>query len=136
MATINKEKLIEIVSNIPKVAKSDNWIFTRDIDEGTMFYSPDPISNETELYQITDEYALYLDRNLNPKGVVIEYYNNNFMEHHPEFKEITIDVFGDQGKEGEVKIDPSKVADPKVKYFKSIFENTIIAEAIMEPISE
>src|SRR3989344_3808358 len=57
----NKEKIINVVKNIPAIASKEGWVLTLDKDEGALFYAPKIMPNKTELFQITDEYAIYLD---------------------------------------------------------------------------
>lgn len=124
----------EAIKKIHETAKKDNWVLTLDRDEGTLFYSPQNIPDGAELYQVTDESAIYLDKYSNPLGVMIEYYNLNFVKHHPEFKILTDKVFGDKdGDETTVK-DPKKEGSDTL-VFKSLLETTIIAEALTNPLA-
>ena len=135
MAVTTKEKLFGAIKNIPSVSASEGWVFTRDADEGTVFYSPNHISDGAELHQISSECALYVDKkSFAPRGIVIEYYDNNFIEHHPELKEISGDVFGKQKQKDKVVVDPSKKGNKQAKYFKAIFESIIITEALTKPV--
>ena len=67
---------------MPAIARDEKWEVTFDSEEGTLFYSPKKIADGSELYQVNDEYALYLDRNMRPRGVMIEYFKDNFLKHH------------------------------------------------------
>jgi len=69
---IKKEQIIEAVKSIPTIAEREKWVLTLDQEEGALFYSPKIIPDDAELHQVTDEYALYLDKDLNPKGVMVE----------------------------------------------------------------
>lgn len=132
MATLNKmtrEQLIEIVKKVPAKAGAENWVLTLDRDEGTLFYSPVNIPAGTELFQVTDEYSIYVDKGLAPHGVMIEYYNFNFIEHHPEFKIMTPKVFADERKEVEtVSVRGKRTEETTI--FKALLEKTLIAEAV------
>ena len=126
----------EAIKKIPATAQKDSWVLTLDRDEGTLFYSPKNIPDGAELYQVTDESALYLDKYEKPLGVMIEYYNLNFVEHHPEFKNLTDKVFGKKDKSNlstTVK-DPKEKNDDTLK-FKSLLENVIIGEALTKPLA-
>lgn len=127
--------LYEAIKRIPEAAKDGNWVLTLDKDEGTLFYSPKDIPSEAELFQVTDESAIYLDKKSNPLGIMIEYYNVNFVEHHPEFKPLSDKIFGEtdeDNKETVVK-NPQK-GDGDVSRFTSFLESTIIAEAFTKPV--
>ena len=128
MSKIENGKLINAVRKIPSVAQKDSWVLTLDRDEGALFYAPKTISDKSELFQITDEYALYMDKAGSPEGVMIEYYGDNFVEHHPAFKKLSDTVFGKD--DGEIKtIDPRKAKQSDAMVLKELLEKTLIAEA-------
>ena len=127
---ITKRIIQEEVKKIPEKAKKEGWVLTFDKDEGAFFYSPNIIPTNTELHQITDEYSIYLDKNFNSHGVMIECYGNNFVEHHPEFKKLTEDLFGDK-KKNEIRVaDPNK--NKEALTLKALFEKTLITEICIE----
>lgn len=125
----------EAIKKIPETAKKDSWVLTLDRDEGTLFYSPKNISDEAELYQVTDESALYIDKYSNPAGVMIEYYNLNFIEHHPEFKSLTDKVFGKKDKKDEsTTVKDPKKEDGDTLVFQSLLEKLIMVDALTKPL--
>jgi hypothetical protein len=126
----NKNKFINAVKKIPMTAQKGGWVLTLDTEENALFYSPVKIPEGSELHQVTDEYALYLDKNFNPQGVMIEYYDQNFIKHHKAFKKLSNSLFSGQEK--------VKVADPNSKdstentaaiQFAALLEYTLIKEA-------
>lgn len=125
--------ILETIKNIPEVASKEGWVLTLDKDEGALFYSPEIIPNKTELFQVTDEYAIYVDKNYKPQGVMIEYYDVNFVKHHPEFKKISDEVFG-KDKKITKKIKPSKTRNEDVQLLKALLEKTLIVESIQNPL--
>jgi hypothetical protein len=127
---ITKEIIQEEVKKIPEKAKKEGWVLTFDKDEGVFFYSPNIIPKGSELHQITDEYSMYLDKNLSSHGIMIECYNNNFVKHHPEFGKITDDLFGNKDKDEIKIIDPSK--NKEATTFQALFEKTLIMEVCVE----
>ena len=124
---IKKEKLIEAVRNIPTVAQREKWVLTFDKEEGSLFYSPESISDGAELHQVTDEYAIYTDKDFNPKGVMVEYYNVNFVKHHNMFKELSSQIF--KGKEKIQTVNPTKKEEGQAVLLKALLESTLIKEA-------
>ncbi len=128
MANTMNKKLIEAVKNVPFVAEKEQWVLTLDKEEGSLFYSPNTISAGAELHQVTDEYALYLDKNYQPKGVMIEYYGQNFIKHHKTFQALTSIIFS--GKEKIKTINPkSNKNKNETELFKALLEITLIKEA-------
>ncbi|MEK7516388.1 MAG: hypothetical protein AAB562_02220 [Patescibacteria group bacterium] len=128
MEKTNKEKLIEAVKNIPSIAKEEKWVLTFDRDEGALYYSPKIIPNNAELFQITDEYAIYFNKKYVPRGVMVEYYNQNFIKHHPEFETMTKAILGSDGQEKKM-INSNKRSSQQTLIFKALFERTLVAEA-------
>jgi len=122
---LNKEKLINAIKDIPIVAEKDKWVFTFDQDEGSLFYAQRVVSSNSELHQVTDEYAVYLDTNLKPSGVVVEYYKENFLKHNEVLNEVDKKIFKT------LKKDEIVVVNPKSKdeiIFKALFENNLIKQ--------
>ena len=128
---ITKKIIQEEVKKIPEKAKKEGWVLTFDKDEGVFFYSPNVIPNGTELHQVTDEYSIYFDKNLNSRGVMIECYGNNFVKHHPEFEKLTEDLFGNREKDEIKVVDPNKNNKEAIA-FKALFEKTLITEVCVE----
>lgn len=126
---IKKGKLLEAIKNIPTFAEKEKWVLTLDKEEGTLFYSPKSIPDGAELHQVTDEYALYLDKNNNPKGVMVEYYAVNFLKHHNEIKDLSSEIFKSNKKINIV--DPSK-RNKEAKFFQAILEHTFLTEGDTE----
>lgn len=128
--TIKNEQLIDAAKSLPIVAKQEGWVLTLDKEEGTLFYSPEKISDQTQLHQITDEYALYLDKNFKPQGMMIEYFEQNFLKHHEPFiEELSGDIFKSK-KEGETIVaDPeSDKGKGKISTLAKFLESTLIKE--------
>ena len=134
MKKITKKKLIDAVKNIPQIAEKEKWVLTLDKDEGALFYSQNKIPGETKLFQITDEYSIYLDKKQNPKGVMVEYYCHNFIKHHPEFKVMTKDLFERNKNEHMKVVNPHDNKIDIADVFKALFERTLITEALIKPL--
>lgn len=126
--TINHKTILEAVKKIPTQAIKENWVFTLDRDEGALFYSLKNIPRGAELFQVTDEAAIYLDRYLNPKGVMLEYYGQNFIKHHPEFARLSERIFGKDKQDIKI-VNPKKTKKEDISVFRALLERTIISEA-------
>ena len=131
---ITKEKIIDIVKQIPTAAEKEKWVFTLDNDENVLFYAPATTPDKTELFQVTDEYALYLDNKFNPRGVMIEYYGINFIKHHPEFGKITKKIFKKVKKKKIGIVNPRNRKNSEITIFKSLLEKTLLSDAVQEPL--
>ncbi len=127
------KQLIEAVKNIPIVAEQEQWVLTFDKEEGSLFYSPEKISDNAQLHQVTDEYALYLDENFKPQGVMIEYFKENFLKHHKSFSNLCKELLSNN-KEEVIVLDPKETKDDKGLAFTALLETTLIKEAGMKLI--
>jgi hypothetical protein len=124
---IKKENLIEAAKNIPVIAKKEGWGFTFDKEEGNLFYSPARMPDNTELHQVTEEYAVYFDKNFKPRGLMIEYFQGNFLKHHKNFQKLSDEIFGIKGKVKGTNI--NKNYKEKAEILSSFIESNLIKEA-------
>lgn len=132
MTTMNKEKLISAVKQIPAIAKENGWVVTLDRDEGSLFYSPKQIPSGADLFQVTDEYALYVDKKNIPQGVMVEYFEYNFIKHHEAFESLTETLFNSP-KDMQVASEASNKKGT-LTIFKELLEKTLIVEAMDESL--
>lgn len=123
--SVTPADIVRAAKAVPSVATQEKWVFTFDKDAGTFYYSPHRVSRNAQLYQLNDEMAIYMDKNTKkPEGVMIEYYQVNFLEHHKEFKPLSEAIFNNDEDIQEVK--PLDKAAYSMKIF---FERTITDEA-------
>lgn len=129
MSRMTTEDIKDAITEIPLVAQRENWVFTLDKDEGTFFYSPKQIDRNARLYQVTDEYAVYFNGKGRPCGVMIEYWLDNYIEHHKEIKRLSKELF--VGRNETIVINPTAVKTRQsAKKFKVVFESLLVAEAV------
>jgi hypothetical protein len=122
-----KEKFVEATKNIPIIARKEGWVFTFDKEEGNLFYSPVKMPDNAELHQVTDEYAVYFDKNFKPRGLMIEYFQDNFLKHHKNFKKLSDEIFGSKEKIKGTNI--NKNYKEKAEILSSFIESNLIKEA-------
>lgn len=128
-----KEGVIDAVKSVPIAAEKERWVITFDKEEGTLFYSPRRIPDGAELRQVTDEYALYVDKQMNPRGVMIEYFNENFIKHHRPLRLLSNTIF--KGRERVQVIDPKTgKRNEKIAALAALLESALIKDAGMRPI--
>ena len=123
-----KSRLLHLISNLSTVAERDKWAITLDKDEGALFYAPKVIPSDSALHQVTDEYALYIDKNSHPTGVVVEYFNGNFLKHHETFGDIASKFFEQKDKIITIPADKLK-QNKNAEIFRALLETTLIKEA-------
>ena len=124
---IKKEDLIEAAKSIPLIAKKEGWVLTFDKEEGNLFYSPKRIVDNTELCQMSDEYAVYFDRNCKPCGIMIESFQENFLKHHKNFQKLSNEIFKGRGKVKEVSPNKGNKKE-KTEMLSSFIESNLIKE--------
>lgn len=129
---MNKERLLKAIKQIPATAKKNGWVVTLDRNEGSLFYSPARIPSGTELFQITDEYALYVDKKNVPHGVMVEYFENNFMKRHEAFEALSEKLFNSP-KDVQVAREGNNKKGT-LTIFKELLEKTLIVEAMDESL--
>ena len=129
MSRPNKKQITEAALLVPQIALREDWVFTLDNDEGNFYYSPKVVDNDAKLYQVTDEYAIYLNSALKPCGVMVEYFNDNYVEHHPAIKRMGKTLF--VGPKDTIVINPASSKRKKdTQAFKLVFESFLITEAL------
>ncbi len=123
-----EQKLVCAVKSVPSIAEKEQWVITLDNEEGTLFYSPKRIADGAELRQVTDEYALYVDKNFVPKGVVVEYFKNNFMKHHKLINRLSSKIFN--GRKTIEVINPNaRKNNLQIASLKALLESAFLKEA-------
>ena len=129
---MNKQKLLKAVKQIPAIARKHGWVVTLDRDEGSLFYSPKRIPSGSDLFQVTDEYALYVDKKNIPQGVMVEYFEHNFIKHHEAFEALADKLFTSP-KDVQVASEASNKKGT-LTIFKELLEKTLIVEAMDETL--
>jgi hypothetical protein len=128
MSRVSKKTLRDAVTRVREVADKEGWVFTLDRDEGNFYYSPEHVKRDARLYQVTDEYAIYLDKKNKPCGVMVEYFGNNYVEHHPEIKKMSGAIF--KSKDAIVVVDPGTKRNREARNLKIAFESFLVAETL------
>jgi archaellin len=88
MRSINLKKLKKSLDNIKQIAKREKWTIEYNKTIDAFYYSPKRLPNDTRLLSLTDEIALYVTPEAGVKGIFIEHFSTNFVEHHREFKKV------------------------------------------------
>jgi len=124
-----KAEMVKKIKGLSEYAKKEGWVFTFDKDESTFFYGPRTIPDDAKLFSVNDEFSVYLSAQHQLRGVVLEYYACNFVEHHEEFKGLFEKIFKSH-KDEEVVVDPKNKKNSDIGVFQALFERTLIAEAV------
>lgn len=119
------EEIKNAAFEIPKISKKENWIVILDRDEDTLFFAPKRIPREAELFHVNDEFSIYLDSKKQVRGLMVEYYENNFNKHHQTIKELSEEIFTNK-KKVIIKLDSKN--KKKVRHFQDAFIATLLSE--------
>lgn len=94
---LDAKKLSAQVANLRDIAKQDKWVANYDSDVDQFFFMPKSIPNDTFLVTFDDEISLYLNKESEVKGLFIEYFSHNFVEHDKEIKP-AVDIWIENSK--------------------------------------
>lgn len=93
---LDTKKLSKQVASIRDIAKKENWKVDYDKDIDQLFFTPKNIPKDTFLVSF-DDISLYLNKNSDVKGMFIEYFSHNFVEHDKDIKP-AVHIFIDMPK--------------------------------------
>ncbi len=101
MATELKLDRLKILSQLRDIKSiSNDWALEYDVDVDQLFYGVKKIPKGYFLFQLNDEINLFVNKNSSIRGMFVEYFGNNYLEHNKELKPV-LQVF--EGNDGEPK---------------------------------
>ncbi len=118
---LDKNKLKENFLKLPITAKKEGWVTSYDKLADALYVTPKSMPNGTSLYNITNEYAIFVTPSANVKGIFIENYSSNFVKHHTNFEGF-LDVLKPEDHD-EIYIVKD---EEKAKLFQSALQDNLI----------
>lgn len=90
METLVKEnkKIFDFAYNFNEIVKKEKWVSRYDIESDSLSLTVSKLPNDARIKYFGDEVAFYLNKDNDVKGIFIEYFKSNFIEHHKDFKEL------------------------------------------------
>ncbi len=85
---LDKNKLISQLNEIDKVAKKNNWMMDYDDKLDELVYGMKIMPDDTNLVGLSDEIKLFVSSRSLIRGIFIEYFAYNFVEHEKGLKPI------------------------------------------------
>jgi hypothetical protein len=86
---INEKKaVLDFAYNFEDVVKRNNWVTRYDIDTDSFTISSKKLPNDARLKYFGNEFAFYLTKKGEVKGIFIEYFKKNFVKHNKKIIEI------------------------------------------------
>lgn len=107
-ATINTKNILDFVYSFPDVVKNGNWVSRYDTETDEFSLTAPKLSDNARISYFSDEIAFYVTPDQKIEGLFIEYFRNNFIQHHQDLEGILSGI------------DPNKISDSSVE------ENAVI----------
>lgn len=78
---LEKEKIEKQLRDLLSVAEKNQWRLSYDKFLDCLYISEKFIPQSTQLYTVGGEYTLYIGKNSKVRGIMIEYFNSNYLKH-------------------------------------------------------
>lgn len=123
------KKIFDFAYHFSKIAKEEKWVPRYDIESDSFSLTVPMLPIDARIKYFDDEVALYITKNNDVKGIFIEYFKSNFVEHHKDFRSLLKDIKSKKRTEKNL----IELKKSKVKEVVSEFEE-IIQESLIESI--
>ncbi len=108
--------VLSFAYNFENIVKKNNWVSRYDIDTDAFSVTVKKLPNDARLKYFGDEFAFYLTKKGQVKGIFIEYFKKNFVKHNKEVDEIRGLI---NKMEIAQKNDPNSLLEIKTSAFKT-----------------
>jgi len=98
---LDKSKILSQLKDLQ--AMSDEWTLEYDADVDQLFFGVKKIPKGYFLFQVNDEINLFVDKNSRIRGMFVEYFQNNFLEHNKELKPVMHALEHDDNSTAEIQ---------------------------------
>ncbi|MES2876665.1 MAG: hypothetical protein V4678_04320 [Patescibacteria group bacterium] len=104
MATELKLDKMKILTQLKDIqAMSGEWTLEYDADVDQLYFGVKKIPKGYFLFQVNDEINLFVDKKSQVKGMFVEYFQNNFLEHNKELKPVMHALNKDDDSSAEIQ---------------------------------
>ena len=83
-----KRAVLDFAYNFEDVVKNNNWVSRYYIDTDSFTVSVKKLPDDARLKYFGNEFAFYITKDGEVKGIFIEYFKSNFMKHNKEINEL------------------------------------------------
>lgn len=108
--------VLSFAYNFENVVRDNDWISRYDTDTDAFSVTVKKLPNDARLKYFGDEFAFYLTKNGQVKGIFIEYFKKNFIRHNKGVDEIRGLI---NRKEATQKKDQGSLLEFKTSAFKT-----------------
>lgn len=88
MRAAEKKKILDFAYSFAEVAQKQNWVPRYDTESDSLSFTVPKLPDDARIKYFNDEIALYLDQKDVIRGLFIEYFKSNFIEHHKDLKDV------------------------------------------------
>ncbi len=135
MTTIIEEnkKILDFAYNFSEIVKKEKWVCRYDIESDSCSLAVPQLPNDARIKYFNDEVAFYITQNNDIKGIFVEYFRSNFVEHHKDFKELLKDVKQKKENEGVlIELKRNKV-NKVISKFEEVIQELLAKNVKFEP---
>lgn len=115
-----QQKLISSLITNPNRQK---WDFIYDSEVDNFYLVPNSVPRDAQLFSLNDEVSLYLNKDKEVVGLMIEYFSSNFTEHKKEYKEILRLL---------KKVDGIEKVKEKSKQKAEVFKRSLVTDVLQQ----
>ncbi|OGZ73994.1 MAG: hypothetical protein A2908_04705 [Candidatus Staskawiczbacteria bacterium RIFCSPLOWO2_01_FULL_38_12b] len=126
-----KTKIIDLINRISEIARKEKWTKSYDRDLDYFCWTNLNQTKNARLVKISNEVLIYFNPKGLIKGIGVEYLKNNFIEHNPEYKNLT-KFFTEKAEGGVFTIPKSKEKEKKVSDEFDSFAKELVREVKVE----
>jgi len=129
------KKIFDFAYSFKKIIKKERWVPRYDIESDSLSMTVSKLPNDARIkYFGNNEIAFYLTKNNDIKGIFIEYFKSNFIEHHKEFKGLIEDIKEkDKTEESLIELKRNKI-NKVVPEFEEIIQESLTENVKFESI--
>lgn len=90
MSTMIEEKkaVLNFVYNFKDAIKKGDWVSRYDLDTDSFSITTKKLPDDARIKYFGNEFAFYITKDKQVKGVFIEYFKKNFVKHNKEVRDI------------------------------------------------
>ncbi|MBI4039553.1 hypothetical protein HY388_01885 [Candidatus Daviesbacteria bacterium] len=85
---LNPKKLRESIYRLPNIAREEKWRLSYDKLIDALYFTPSIVARDAVLFNVTNEFAIYVNKNSKIEGLFIENFKANFVRHNASFEEL------------------------------------------------
>ena len=121
-----KKNIMDFAPNFSEIAKKEQWISNYDTETDAIVIRTPRLAHDVEKKYINDEFAFYLNKNNEVKGIFIEYFMTNFISHHKDVKDIKKEIEKEIKAEKQEESGLLRLEPKETKKIISELENVLI----------